>query len=138
MVGESNLDVLIRSMEPELKDDAYVFCVLAPGKELPPGVAPLCAFIEKEGLTLIVLKSAAEEAGIDYQFPCRWITLSVHSSLEAVGFLAAVTQVLAKAGISVNPVSAFYHDHLFIPEDRAEEALKLLKEMTGVAPGPSV
>jgi hypothetical protein len=49
--------------------------------------------------------------------------LTVHSSLEAVGFLAAITARLAETGISVNVVSAFYHDHLFVPHDRADEAL---------------
>ena len=57
------------------------------------------------------------------------ITLSVHSSLEAVGFLAAITARLANAGISVNAVSAFHHDHLFVPEHRASEALRLLQDM---------
>jgi uncharacterized protein len=55
--------------------------------------------------------------------------LTVHSSLEAVGFLAAITARLAETGISVNAVSAFYHDHLFVPHDRADEALARLQEM---------
>ncbi|RVA88555.1 ACT domain-containing protein, partial [Mesorhizobium sp. M7A.F.Ca.CA.004.02.1.1] len=59
-------------------------------------------------------------------FRCRMVTLNIHSSLEAVGFLAAITTRLAAAGMGVNPVSAFYHDHLFVPADRAEEALELL------------
>jgi hypothetical protein len=54
------------------------------------------------------------------------ITLNVFSALDAVGFLAAVTARLANAGISVNPVSGFHHDHLFVPADRAEEAMRLL------------
>jgi hypothetical protein len=57
------------------------------------------------------------------------VTLNIHSSLEAVGFLAAITTRLATAGMGVNPVSAFYHDHLFVPADRAEEALELLMEL---------
>jgi uncharacterized protein len=57
------------------------------------------------------------------------ITLDIHSSLEAVGFLAAITTRLAAAGMGVNPVSAFYHDHLFVPAERAEEALGLLRDL---------
>ena len=65
-----------------------------------------------------------------FSFPSRMITLTVHSSLDAVGLLAAVTQVLAQADISVNVVSAFYHDHLFISEHRAVEALQILSALS--------
>lgn len=58
------------------------------------------------------------------------ISLMAHSSLDAVGFLAAITAKLAAAGISVNPVSAFYHDHLFVPFDKAEMAMNLLSEFS--------
>ena len=83
-------------------------------------------FREREGLTAVLPKAEAEHIEVDYAFTSRMITLSVHSSLEAVGLLAAVTHALARANISVNAVSAFYHDHLFVPEQRAEEALRLL------------
>jgi hypothetical protein len=61
------------------------------------------------------------------------ITLEIHSSLEAVGFLAAITRRLAEAGMGVNPVSAFFHDHLFVPADRAREAVTILKQLAGEA-----
>jgi uncharacterized protein len=86
-------------------------------------------FGEAEGLTLIVTRDKAEAIGLAAVFPCRLITLTIHSSLEAIGFLAAVTARLAEVGIPVNPVSAFHHDHLFVPEARAEETLQILKEM---------
>ena len=57
------------------------------------------------------------------------ITLEVASSLEAIGFLAAITAALARAGIAVNPVSAFHHDHLFVPEGHADEAMAILRAM---------
>ena len=84
-------------------------------------------FREREGMTLIVIEDAAEQPGWPASFRCRMITLNIHSSLEAVGFLAAITARLAAAGMGVNPVSAFYHDHLFVPADRAEEAMDLLR-----------
>jgi hypothetical protein len=65
-----------------------------------------------------------------YAFASRLITLTVHSALEAVGFLAAITVRLAEAGTSVNAVSAFHHDHLFVPVDRAHEAMGVLREMS--------
>ena len=66
------------------------------------------------------------DLGLAGTYPCKMISLSVHSSLTAVGFLAAITARLAERGISVNPVSGFYHDHLFVPEDRADEAMDIL------------
>ena len=87
-------------------------------------------FREREGTTLVVRREEAEGAGLAYQFASRLITLTVHSSLEAVGFLAEITGRLAEAGISVNAVSAYYHDHLFVPEHRADEALQLLENMS--------
>jgi hypothetical protein len=79
-------------------------------------------FREREGVTLIVTRAEAEVAGLDAAFPCRMITLNIHSSLEAVGFLAALLPALAAEGAGVNPVSGFFHDHLFVPADRAEAA----------------
>jgi hypothetical protein len=83
-------------------------------------------FREAEARSLILDEEAARDAGLHASFPCRMITLNVYSSLDAVGFLEAVTARLAVAGMSVNAVSAYYHDHLFVPADRAEEALAVL------------
>jgi hypothetical protein len=58
------------------------------------------------------------------------ITLTVHSALEGVGFLAAITARLSASGIGSNPVSAFYHDHLFVPADRADDAMRVLRELS--------
>ena len=74
-------------------------------------------------------EDAARAAGMVASFRCRMIALNIHSSLEAVGFLAAITTRLAGAGMGVNPVSAFYHDHLFVPAERAEEAMGLLRQL---------
>ena len=82
--------------------------------------------MEDEGKTLILLKETADRAGIDYQFPSRLITLKIHSSLNAVGLLAVITTRLASVSMEVNPVSAFYHDHLFIPADRAKDAMMVV------------
>ena len=129
MTGETNLKTLLASMTPELLAGTYVFATLAPGIAQPEGLAPMMIFREREGVTLIVTEDAASAAGLTASFRCRMVTLNIHSSLEAVGFLAAITTRLAAAGMGVNPVSAFYHDHLFVPADRAEEALDLLRQL---------
>ena len=80
-------------------------------------------------------REEAEAAGLPHQFASRLITLTVHSSLEAVGLLAAITAPLAEVGISVNAVSAFYHDHLFVPAERAEDAQLLLQRLAAETDG---
>ncbi|TPM27921.1 ACT domain-containing protein [Mesorhizobium sp. B2-3-4] len=129
MTGETDLKTLLASMTPDLLDGVYVFATLGSGVPQPEGLEPVMTFREREGVTLIVAEQAASAAGLTASFRCRMITLNIHSSLEAVGFLAAITTRLAAAGMGVNPVSAFYHDHLFVPVDRAEEAMGLLMEL---------
>jgi hypothetical protein len=80
-------------------------------------------------MSFVLTEEEARASALETAFPCRMITLSVPSDLSAVGFLAAVTARLAGAGVAVNAVSAFHHDHLFVPGDRAEEALRILKRM---------
>lgn len=129
MTGERNLKILLQSMKPEMQPGVFVFCSLPKDQEIPARVKPLQIFYEQEGTAFIARLEEAEAAKLAYQFESRQITLMVHSALDAVGFLAAITACLAKAGISVNPVSAFYHDHLFVPQDRAEEAVGLLRDL---------
>ncbi len=114
-------------MNPELRDEEFVFCSVANDGGLRCRDKAVFTFQESEGTTLVLPREDAEKARLAFTYPCRMITLTVHSSLEAVGFLAAITGLLAKHGISVNPVSAYHHDHLFVPADRAEEAFALMR-----------
>jgi len=77
-----------------------------------------------------MLKSEAEQLGLEYELPCRMITLNIHSSLEAVGFMARIVTELAKQEMGVNPVSGFFHDHLFVPDGREQNAMNVLIEMS--------
>lgn len=129
MPGETNLGVLLRSMKPVLREGEFVFLTTRRSLLEVAPLEPLGLFHEEEGLTLILPREKAEAAGLPYTAVFRMVTLSVHSSLEAVGFLAAITNRLAARGISVNPVSAYFHDHLFVPSARAEESLALLIEL---------
>ena len=133
MTGETDLKTLLGSMRPELQPDLFVFVTVPPSQPLPLGAEPLMVMAEREGRTLILTENAAQAAGLAGSFRCRMITLNVHSSLEAVGFLAAITARLAEAAMGVNPVSAFYHDHLFVPAERAAEAMTILQEMAAGA-----
>src|SRR5690349_16219737 len=129
MSGETDLSRLLATMRPKLRDETYVFVTVPADAAVPEGLQVLMSFREDEGLTMIVLEQQALAAGMVGIFKCRMITLMVHSSLDAVGFLAAITTHLAAAGISVNPVSAFFHDHLFIPTERADEAAEILRRL---------
>lgn len=91
---------------------------------------PVGTFREKEGLTLILTKQEADSYKLAYSAIFSMITLEVHSSLEAVGFIATIASKLAQHNISVNPVSAYYHDHLFIPVARTQDAMNLLQEFS--------
>ncbi|WP_300541680.1 ACT domain-containing protein [Maricaulis sp.] len=130
MTGGSDLDHLIRNMAPHLGATTYVFVTLPPGNSEPEGLTPLLRFAEDEGLTLILPESQARKAGLDFTFPCRRITLSIQSSLEAVGFMARIATALAGSGIGCNPVSGYFHDHLFVPTDRAEQAMAVLQALS--------
>jgi uncharacterized protein len=127
--GDINLAVLLRDIKPEMHEGVFVFCSIAEGTDIPVALCPLLTFREQKATTLVLRREEADSAGLSYQFASRLITLTVHSSLDAVGFLAAVATRLAKAGIAVNAVSAFHHDHLFVPEHRADEALRLLEKV---------
>lgn len=128
MGGETDLQKLFSGLSAELHDGLYVF-VTVPEEALPSGLVPRMMFREAEGLTLIILQDEAKAHGLSHDFPCRMITLNVHSSLEAVGFIARIATELAANGMGVNPVSGFYHDHLFIPDGREQEALSILADL---------
>jgi hypothetical protein len=128
MQGERNLEKLLSFMEPKLEDGIFVFCPLAKDAPVPDGLNIQVLCREPEGTTLILRREEAERANLPFEFPCRQIMLTIYSALDAVGFMAAVAGCLAEAGISVNPISAFYHDHLFVAADQAEDAYRLLKE----------
>lgn len=128
MSGETNLETLMKSLTAVLVDGIYVFVTLPMGQSVP-NLRPRMIFEEAEGTTLILLKSQAEQHALLYEFPCRMITLNVHSSLEAVGFIARIASELAKQDMGVNPVSGFFHDHLFVPDGREEDALSILKTL---------
>ena len=127
MSGETQLTVLLRTLSPERQPGDYVYATVP---TLPPGLDPVLAFREREGWTLVLAREHAEAAGIASTFPCAWLTLRVHSSLQAVGLTAAVADALADAGIACNAVAAYYHDHLFVPLDRADEAIEILRRLS--------
>lgn len=125
MRREHDLAVLLREMDPRLMPAHYVFCSF-PSHRLPDGIDPVCTFREAEGLSAIMEKNTAEALHLPYTCESRMITLAVHSDLSAVGFLSSVCTALAESGIPCNAISAYHHDHLFIPSERAAKAMDVL------------
>jgi hypothetical protein len=134
--GESNLQTLLSSLEPILHNDLFVFLTI-PNTTIADTTANLATlqphllFQEAEGTTVVVTRDRADSHGLtDYVFPCRMITISVHSSLEAVGLIAAISAKLKDVGVSANVVSGFYHDHIFVPDGKEDVAMQALRDLT--------
>ncbi|REE18617.1 hypothetical protein B0G76_1746 [Paraburkholderia sp. BL23I1N1] len=121
----SDLEQLLASMQPELNEGAYVFSSVPADRDVSR-LAPLATFREREGMTLIIDEPTALREELPVLFRAAWITLTVHSDLQAVGLTAAVAEVLTKASISCNVVAAAFHDHIFVPVERAADALTQL------------
>lgn len=128
MTGETDLTTLLHSMEPSLGEQPFIFCSVDAATYARMQGIPVGMFREQEGITLILEQEQADQAGISYTDLWACITLTVHSSLAAVGFIAAISNRLATAGLSVNPVSAYYHDHLFVPWAERERVMQVLQE----------
>ncbi|KAK5467910.1 hypothetical protein LTS15_000883 [Exophiala xenobiotica] len=152
-IGETSLHTLLLTLNPVLHEPTYIFLTIPDSQFVAPSPFPLqhiqMFFREAKSVTLIIRHDVALQNGllpkfrdlenseydVQYQYPCRMITCNVHSSLEAVGFMAHLATKLAERGISVNPVSAYYHDHLFVPVKQAEEAVKILEQVRHDAGG---
>lgn len=125
-----DLQTLLAAMSPAIRDGAFVFCTI-PSGTYGDGKAlrPLASVEEAEGLTLVVPKDRADADGLSYGPVLRCITLTVHSSLSAVGLTAAVSGRLASLGISANVIAGYYHDHVFVPAEHAAAALAALEAL---------
>lgn len=132
MAGIIEIDVLLKEMKPVLDRTDYVFstkeCFQIDEEIIT--LSPIATFIESEGMTVVVSKIKAEKHKLAYDTIFNKITLEVHSSLEAVGLTAAISTALASRNISANVVAGYYHDHIFIPKDKADIALETLEGLT--------
>jgi uncharacterized protein len=127
--GEKDLQTLLRSIAPTLLEGSWAFATVAKGRPMPQGLNPLMTYQETEGTTLLLNETDLAKSALPHAFFCRAISLNVNPSLYAVGLLAAVSETLAKAAMSINIVSAYHRDYIFVPSARAEEALTLLKKL---------
>jgi hypothetical protein len=133
MAGMTDLTNLIRSMEPCALEEEYVFVAAAEDHLRELTYAAMVR--EAEGLSLVMRRRDADEAGLAYDSVYAWISLAVHSSLEAVGLTAAFATALGNAGISCNVIAGLRHDHLLVPVARTDDAMATLRQLAEGAPG---
>lgn len=131
MEPEKDLTLLLKDLSPALNEGEYVFCCLPTLNDLDISRI-IGLFKEHEGWTIVLKKPYADELGYSYSYIASWITLTVNSSLEAVGLTAALSTALAKRSISCNVFAAYHHDHIFVSKKDAERALDALKQLATV------
>lgn len=124
--GLRSLAELLALMEPKVRPGEFVMVTTSTEVNLPAQAT----VIEDEGTTLVLGRHTADAFRLDYSALFAWITLTVNSSLEAVGLTAAVTAALAARGISCNVLAGYHHDHLLVPLARLGESLEALRELS--------
>ena len=129
MSGEKNLEILLKTMKPKMNSGEFVFCEVENLEKINLNEIVM-TFREEESITIITKKEIADQLNLNYSFIASWITLTIHSSLEAVGLTAAFSKTLSENGISCNVVAAFYHDHIFVDKKDTEKAMEILNKFS--------
>jgi hypothetical protein len=126
VAGERDLERMLSQLDVARRPGTFTYVT---GEW--PGLAAVAAATvkEDEGATYVVTVDEAERAGAPIEFRGAWLTLTVWSSLDAVGLTAAVARVLADVDIPCNVIAGFHHDHLLVPEVRSDDAIAALRSL---------
>jgi hypothetical protein len=123
--GETDLDAMLATLAVRRRPGVFTYIAV----EVPtPGLLASAHAVVREGpLTSIVLPvDAAERAGQLATVRLAWLTLTVQSSLEAVGLTAAISERLARENIACNVLAGYHHDHVLVPVERVDDAIAAL------------
>ena len=124
MPANADLGALLAELDVERRPGRFTF-LTGDWPALRPSA--LATITEAEGVTLVLDVEHARTHGAPIEFEAAWLTLTVRSSLEAVGLTAAVSAVLADAGIACNVLAGYHHDHLLVPVGQADQTIDLLR-----------
>ena len=117
---------MLASLDVQRRPGVFTFVAV----EVPtPGLLAAAHGMVKEGVatTLVLPVESARRAGLPVVTEMAWLSLTVQSSLEAVGLTAAFSRLLADEGISCNVLAGYHHDHLLVPIERVDDAIAALR-----------
>jgi hypothetical protein len=130
MSGQTDLRAMLQSITVSVRPARYTVLTLPNDEQSPPMGHGVAAVIEEgEGLTVVATVERARTEGWPVDFVAAWLTIDVHSSLEAVGLTAAFSRALGRAGIACNVIAAYYHDHILVPHDESDMAVEVIEAL---------
>ncbi len=131
MESHHSLDATLANLNAQV-EGTYVF---ATTDTVPAGLEPFAVIREAEGLTLIVEAVEAARYGLDCSKKFARIQPAAVTELVSVGLTATIAQTIASRGIPCNVIAGFYHDHFFVPADKAQEVVGMLANLSQQARG---
>jgi hypothetical protein len=129
LTGETDLAAMLATLSLVRRPGTFAYVTFAAGDAPDLDLQPSAVVVEEEGPTLVLDAAAARAAGFVVESEWAWISLEVHSSLEAVGLTAVLATALAEAGISANVLAGYHHDHVLVPAAQADEAIRALEAL---------
>ena len=116
--GETDLQRLLEGLAPAVDARRFTFTLAS---------EPM---LDSNAFALIREDEATTLVKVDPEGDWARITLKIHSSLSSVGLTAVVAASLADRRIPSNVIASTFHDHLFVPWNRRDEALGALHALS--------
>lgn len=123
--GQTDLTTMLATLQVRRRPGVFTFASVA---RLTPALVQAADAIVREShaITVVLTVDTARALGVPVGVEMAWLSLTVHSSLEAVGLTAVLATRLARHDIACNVLAGHHHDHLLVPAARAEDAMSAL------------